>query len=89
VDYTIVTNEYGDIKKLMTEVKKNIENGWQPHGSLCAGSPSGGNTSLHQAMIKYELVIPKDVPVVPETPKEEPKAVDGEADVNPPTTLAL
>lgn len=93
VDYIIVTNTYGDIKKLMTEVKKNIEAGWQPHGSLCAGSSTGGNTTLHQAMVKYELVIQKDVPSEPETPKEEPKkepkATDGKSDVSPaPTTPA-
>ena len=92
VDYIIVTNEYGDIKKLMTEVKNNIKNGWQPHGSLCAGSPSGGNTTLHQAMVKYELVIqpaPVEPEKTPEPVKEEPKPADGESDVNPaPTTPA-
>jgi len=92
VDYTIVTNTYGDIKMLMNEVKKNIKDGWQPHGSLCAGSPSGGNTTLHQAMVKYELVIQKEVPTEPETPKEEPKkeeskSVDTEVDVNAPTSI--
>lgn len=90
VDYTIVTNEYGNVKAVMNEVRKNIKDGWQPHGSLCAGSPAGGNTTLHQAMVKYELVIQKEVPLEPEKPKEEskeePKADDGESDVNPSDT---
>lgn len=67
VDYTVVTNIYGDIKALINEVKKKIKAGWQPHGSLC----SNGVSSLHQAMIKYELVIQKEIPTEPK--KEEPK----------------
>lgn len=79
VDYTIITDEYGNIKAVMNEVKKHIKDGWQPHGSLCAGSVAGGNTTLHQAMVKYELVILKDVPSEPETSKEKPKSADTEA----------
>lgn len=76
VDYTIVTNEYGVIKTLINEVKAKVADGWQPHGSLC----TSGNTSLHQAMVKYELVIQP-------APTAEP--ADTEADVNPaPTTPA-
>lgn len=65
VDYTVVTDTYGDIKSLIIQVNKKVENGWQPFGSLCAGD----GTVVYQAMVKYELVI-QPTPAS-EPPKEE------------------